>query len=63
MADMRNLKPQLTPLLAFSKERWAQLRAEMPSMPVTERNRRVQDEWKDMTEEERAVYVKKVSVP
>ena len=59
MADMRNLKPQLTPLLAFSKERWAQL----PSMPVTERNRRVQDEWKDMTEEEKAVYVKKVSVP
>ena len=65
MADMKNLKPRLTPLLAYSKERWAEFRAEIPyQLPHLRQdhlNRKVQDEWAQMTEEEKAVYVKKVS--
>ena len=65
MADMKNLKPRLTPLLAYSKERWAEFRAEIPyQLPHLRQdhlNRKVQNEWEQMTDEEKAVYVKKVS--
>ena len=66
MADLKNLKPCLTPFLAYTKERWAQFRAEIP-MPSAQKwqspflNKTIKIEWDKMPEEEKAVYVKKVS--
>ena len=61
MADMKNLKPRLSPFLAFSKERRAALKAVDPFATDTELNRKVQDMWEQMPEEQKAVYVKMVS--
>ena len=65
MAEMSSLKPRLTPFLAFSSVRWAQFRAEIPDDITRESqnkllNNKVKSEWEQMTEEEKAVYVKKV---
>ena len=60
MADMKNLKPRLSPFLAFSKERRAVLKAADPLASEMELNRKVQDMWEQMPEEQKAVYVKMV---
>ena len=48
MADMKNLKPRLTPFLAFSKERWAKLKSLDPFATDIGLNRKIQDMWGQM---------------